>query len=267
MACSAAEAVAFLAAAQRREKLLVGRRRGWYIAAAELVVGIAAGEAMDGFVHMHVHSEYSLLDGANRIAALARRAAELGMDALALTDHGNIFGAVAFHNACRAAGVKPILGMEAYISPTSRTDRSMGNIATAAYHLLLLAADQTGWRNLIKLTSRAYTEGFYYRPRIDRELLGELSEGLICTTACLGGEVPSALLAGQHEQARRIAGEYLDIFGPERFFIEVQNQGLAEQDKVNPLLSENEIVAGHHYVLVSPIKSRHGNIKDSVENC
>ncbi|MCK4601793.1 MAG: DNA polymerase III subunit alpha, partial [Phycisphaerae bacterium] len=148
-------------------------------------------------------------------------------------DHGNLFGAVDFYEAATAAGVKPILGMEAYISPTTRLDRSMGRIETAAYHLVLLAINETGWRNLMKLSSRAYLEGFYYRPRVDRELLSELGEGLICTTACLGGEVPTALLAGGGKQARRIAGEYRDIFTPQRFFIEVQNQGLADQDRIN----------------------------------
>jgi DNA polymerase-3 subunit alpha len=191
---------------------------------------------MDGFAHLHVHSHYSLLDGGNRIEDLVTTAAALGMESLALTDHGNLFGAVEFALAARQAGLKPILGMEAYISPTSRSDRTMGNIQTAAYHLLLLAATDAGWGNLMKLSSRAYLEGFYYRPRVDRELLAEFAEGLICTTACLGGEVPSALLAGQMNRARQIAGDYRDIFGPDRFFIEVQNQGLAEQDQVNPLL-------------------------------
>jgi len=191
---------------------------------------------MDSFVHLHVHSEYSLLDGANRIEALVAAAADMGMDALALTDHGNLFGAVAFYKAARAAGIKPILGMEAYISPTTRQDRSMGNIKTAAYHLLLLAMNDTGWRNLVKLSSRAYLEGFYYRPRVDRELLAEFHEGLICTTACLSGEVPTALLQGRDADGRRIAGEYREIFGPDRFFIEVQKQGLADQDKANPKL-------------------------------
>ena len=193
---------------------------------------------MDGFVHLHVHSHYSLLDGGNRIDDLVSAAAALGMDSLALTDHGNLFGAVEFYLAAQAAGIKPILGLEAYISPTTRQDRSMGNIQTAAYHLLLLAATDVGWQNLIKLSSRAYLEGFYYRPRVDRQLLAEFSEGLVCTTACLGGEVPSALLAGQTNRARQIAGEYRDIFGRDRFFIEVQNQGLPEQDQVNPLLAD-----------------------------
>jgi len=191
---------------------------------------------MDGFVHLHVHTHYSLLDGANRIEDLVAAAGRLDMDCLAITDHGNLFGAIDFYTAARAAGVRPILGMEAYISPTTRDDRSMPNQATAAYHLILLAMNQTGWQNLIKLSSRAYLEGFYYRPRVDRQLLSEFNKGLICTTACLGGEVPAALLADKPDKARRIAGEYLDIFGPERFFIEVQRQGLADQDRINPHL-------------------------------
>ncbi|MCD4699069.1 MAG: PHP domain-containing protein, partial [Phycisphaerae bacterium] len=192
--------------------------------------------AMDGFVHLHVHSEYSLLDGANRIEKLVSRAGEIGMGALALTDHGNIFGAIQFYTACRKAGIKPILGIEAYISPTTRTDRSMGKMSEASWHMILLAMNETGWGNLIKLTSRAYLEGFYYRPRIDRELLGELNEGLICLSACLKGEVPHAFLLGQDEKAHRIAGEYIDIFGHERFFMEVQNQSLPEQKRVNDQL-------------------------------
>ncbi len=192
---------------------------------------------MNGFVHLHVHSHYSLLDGSNRIEDLTQSAKQLGMDSLALTDHGNLFGAIEFYNAARKAHVKPILGMEAYISPTYRRDRSMANPTTASYHLILLAMNETGWRNLIKLSSRAYLEGFYYRPRIDRQLLAELHDGLICTTACLGGEVPAALLAGQQAKAQRIAGEYLDIFGKDRFFIEIQNQGIGEQEQINPHLA------------------------------
>jgi DNA polymerase-3 subunit alpha len=192
---------------------------------------------MDGFVHLHLHSHYSLLDGAIRFDELLSACQMTGMDSLALTDHGNLFGAIEFYTAAVEAGVKPILGMEAYISPTSRTDRSMGNIQTAAYHLILLATNERGWRNLMKLSSRSYLEGFYYRPRVDRELLSGLNEGLICTTACLGGEVPTALLSGQQAKARRIAGEYKDIFGADRFFIEIQNQRLSDQDAVNPHLA------------------------------
>ena len=192
--------------------------------------------AMENFVHLHVHSHYSLLDGGAKGGSLIAAAADHGMKALALTDHGNLFGAIEFYSAARKAGIKPILGLEAYISPTTRTDRSMGTIRGASYHILLLAANNTGWSNLLKLSSRAYLEGFYYRPRIDRQLLSEFGDGLICTSACLGGEIPSALLSGQDKRARQIAGEYLDIFGPERFFIEVQSQGIAEQETVNPML-------------------------------
>ncbi len=189
---------------------------------------------MEGFVHLHVHTHYSLLDGAGSIGGLVNAAKEAGMGALAITDHGNLFGAVEFYNAAKAAGVKPILGMEAYISPTTRADKSMGNQRTASYHMVLLAMNNTGWLNLKRLSSRAYTEGFYYKPRIDRELLRELNEGLICTTACLGGEVPSALLGDDYEKAKSIASEYLEIFGPDRFFIEIQNAGLEEQIRTNP---------------------------------
>ena len=191
---------------------------------------------MDGFTHLHVHTHYSLLDGANRIPELLDTAKSQGMEALAITDHGNLFGAIEFYTAAKSAGVKPILGCEAYISPTTRTDRSMGRISTASYHLILLAMNEIGWRNLIKLSSRSYLEGFYYRPRIDRELLAEFNEGLICTTACLGGEIPSAMLGGNDDKAAKIAGEYRDIFGPERLFIEVQNHGIPEQDQTNPKL-------------------------------
>jgi DNA polymerase-3 subunit alpha len=176
---------------------------------------------MDGFVHLHVHSHYSLLDGAIRIKDLVKTAKAQGSPAVALTDHGNLFGAVDFYNAAKDAGIRAILGLEAYISPTTRHDRSMGNPTTASYHIILLAMNDVGWHNLVKLSSRSYLEGFYYKPRIDRELLGQFNDGLICTTACLGGEVPSAILAGQPNLARKIAGEYLDIFGKERFFIEV----------------------------------------------
>jgi len=193
---------------------------------------------MDGFTHLHVHTHYSLLDGACRLKDLVKAAKEFGMDALAITDHGNLFGALEFYNIAKAAGIKPILGMEAYISPTTRFDKSMGGISSAAYHMVLLAQNLTGWKNLVKLSSRAYLEGFYYKPRIDRDLLAELGEGLICTTACLGGEVPQALMANDVKRARKIAGEYLDIFGPERFFIEIQKQGLAEQDRINGPLVE-----------------------------
>lgn len=193
--------------------------------------------AMD-FVHLHVHSHYSLLDGAIRTEDLVDAAVNAGMKSVALTDHGNLFGAYEFHKLATKAGITPILGIEAYISPTSRQDRSMGGIETAAYHMLLLAINNKGWQNLLKLSSRSFLEGFYYRPRIDRELLAELNEGLVCCTACLGGEVPAALIANDEAKARRIAGEYMEIFGRDRFFVEIQNQGYPEQVRVNPALAK-----------------------------
>ncbi len=193
---------------------------------------------MDGFVHLHVHSHFSLLDGACRIEDLVETAAKHGSPAIAITDHGNMFGAVEFYKAAKAAGIKPILGMEAYISPTTRHDKSMGSMRSASYHLVLLAMNQTGFLNLMKLSSRAYTEGFYYRPRVDRELLSEFNEGIICTSACLGGELPQALLNSHQRSAQAIAADYIEIFGKDRFFIEIQQQGIDEQNQVNPMLVE-----------------------------
>ena len=189
----------------------------------------------NGFTHLHVHSEFSLLDGAASIKKLVRRCKELGMGSLALTDHGNMFGAVAFYNEARGAGIKGILGIEAYIAPGARTEREAKGIGEASYHLLLLAENNTGYKNLLKLASIGYLEGFYYRPRIDREVLEQYQEGLICTSACLSGEISSALAAGNAEQAQQIAEYYLRLFGEERFFIEIQSH-CADQDAMNPLL-------------------------------
>ncbi|KPK77474.1 MAG: hypothetical protein AMJ79_02970 [Phycisphaerae bacterium SM23_30] len=175
-----------------------------------------------GFTHLHVHSEYSLLDGAASIARLVSRCRELGMESLALTDHGNMFGAVAFYRAARAAKIKPILGMEAYIAPGPRTERDAKGISEASFHLILLAENNQGYRNLLKLASIGYLEGFYYRPRIDREVLEQYNEGLICTSACMSGEIPTALANGDPERARAIAEYYLKVFGEERFFLELQ---------------------------------------------
>lgn len=163
---------------------------------------------MDGFVHLHVHSHYSLLDGGNKISDLVDTTKEHGSSAIAITDHGNLFGAPNFYKTANAAGIKPILGIEAYISPTTRFDKSMGNQRTAAYHIVLLAMNNAGWRNLMKLSSRAYMEGFYYKPRIDRDLLNECSEGVICMSACLGGEIPQAFMNNQPDLAKTIACEY-----------------------------------------------------------
>ncbi len=179
--------------------------------------------ASKGFTHLHLHSQYSLLDGAIPFGRLFARCKKLGMDSVAVTDHGNMFGVVEFYTKALAAGVKPIIGIEAYIAPGSRFDRTKTSISDAAYHLILLAEDQTGYQNLLKLASAGFVEGFYYRPRIDKEILAECHEGLICTSACLKGEVTAAAAAGDRKAARRVAEGYLKIFGPERFFIELQS--------------------------------------------
>jgi DNA polymerase-3 subunit alpha len=176
-----------------------------------------------GFTHLHLHSQYSLLDGAIAFEGLFERCRKLGMNAVAVTDHGNMFGAVEFFIKARAAEIKPILGIEAYIAPGSRFDRTKTSISDAAYHLILLAENLTGYRNLLKLASAGYLDGFYYRPRIDKEILAECHEGLICTTACLKGEVTAAMAGGDRKAARQAAESYLKIFGPERFFIELQS--------------------------------------------
>ncbi|HWP41558.1 MAG TPA: PHP domain-containing protein, partial [Tepidisphaeraceae bacterium] len=192
------------------------------------------------FVHLHVHTHYSLLDGACKVQDLVKRAKALGMSALAITDHGCMFGVIEFFNECKKEGIKPILGMEAYMAPGDRRERSTpgGNPGEAAYHLLLLAQNLEGYKNLIKLSSIAYREGFYYKPRIDKQVLAEFSRGIIATSACLGGEVCSAFLKRDAKAARQIAETYVQIFGPDRFFIEVQKQGIREQDMVNPELVE-----------------------------
>ena len=188
------------------------------------------------FVHLHVHTHYSLLDGACRVPDLVKRCKALGMESLAITDHGCLFGVVEFFNECKKESVKPILGMEAYMAPGDRRDRS-GVPGETAYHLLLLAQNLDGYKNLLKLSSLAYREGFYYKPRIDKETLREFKSGLIATSACLGGEIPSAFIKRDKATAKKIAETYLEIFGPDRFFIEVQKH-VREQDIVNPELAD-----------------------------
>ena len=179
--------------------------------------------ANKGFTHLHLHSQYSLLDGAIAFDKLFKRCKKLDMEAVAVTDHGNMFGAVEFYTKAIAAHIKPVLGIEAYIAPGSRLDRTKTSISDAAYHLILLAENNVGYHNLLKLASAGYLEGFYYRPRIDKEILAELNEGLICTSACLKGEITAKLANGDEKAARLAIESFLKIFGPERFFIEIQN--------------------------------------------
>ena len=172
-----------------------------------------------GFTHLHLHSQYSLLDGAITFDKLLSRCGELGMNSVALTDHGNMFGVIEFYTAAGAAGVKPIIGIEAYVAPGSRFDRQKSSISDAAYHLILLAQSEQGYKNLLKLASAAYLEGFYYRPRIDKEILAQFKEGLICTSGCFKGEVAMKLAGGDEKAAIEAAEGYLKMFGPDRYFI------------------------------------------------
>lgn len=184
------------------------------------------------FVHLHVHSEYSLLDGACRLDGLIARAKELGQTAVAVTDHGVMYGLVEFYKAAKKAGIKPILGCEAYVAPRTRHDRQHG-IDSDNHHLVLLCENETGYANLVRLISAAWTEGFYSKPRVDRELLSKYHEGLIALSACLAGEIPAALRQGQFDEARRLALEYQTLFGKDNFFLELQDHGIAEQQTVN----------------------------------
>lgn len=189
---------------------------------------------MPGFVHLHLHSQFSLLDGANRLGDVIAAAAEAGMPAMALTDHGNLFGAIEFYDKARKAGVRPIIGMEAYVAQGSRGERNPSR--SSSNHLVLLARDETGYRNLIKLTSRSYLDGFYYKPRIDHELLRQHAEGLIGLSACLKGEINERILGRREAEAEAVAREYAEIFGPENFYLELQDHGIAEQRAANEVL-------------------------------
>lgn len=209
----------------------------------------------EGFVHLHVHTEYSLLDGAARIKDLIAEAVRRNMKALAITDHGSMFGVIDFYKAAKKAGIKPILGCEVYVAPRLMEDR-VPAVDDANYHLVLLAENEIGYRNLLHIVSEAYTKGFYYKPRTDKKTLREHHEGLIALSACLGGEVATNVLNGQIQKAREAALEYNDIFGQGNFYLELQEHGLANQRNVNiqlvelsrelniPLVATNDV----HYV-------------------
>lgn len=210
---------------------------------------------MASFAHLHVHTEYSLLDGMSRIKDLVQHTVELGMDSLAITDHGAMYGVIEFYRACKAAGVKPIIGMEAYQAPRSMVDRDPKDDKNY-YHLLLLAQNQIGYQNLLKIATAAQLDGFYYKPRIDRDFLAEHSEGLIVTSGCLAAEIPQMLLSGREKEAKELLGWYWDVFGPDRFYIELQEHDIPELLELNkalvqlapyaniPLLATNDV----HYV-------------------
>ncbi len=187
------------------------------------------------FCHLHTHTEYSLLDGAASIKKLVSRVKELGMSSCAITDHGSMYGVVDFYREAKAQGIHPVIGCEVYVAPRTRFDKVHG-VDNKMSHLILLAENQTGYHNLIKLVSAGYIDGFYYKPRIDKEILREHSEGIIALSACLAGEIPRALVSGDYEGAKRIASEYIDILGKDNYFIEIQDHGLAEQKRIIPEL-------------------------------
>lgn len=212
------------------------------------------------FVHLHVHTQYSLLDGACLIPRLVKKAVEFKMPAISMTDHGNIFGAIEFYDECMRQGIKPIIGCEAYIAPNSRFDKSSkGGIKEASFHLVLLAKDEAGYKNLIKLVTIGSLEGFYYKPRIDREVLSKYSAGLIGLSSCLKGEIPYLAMDGRYEEAVKRAGEFAEIFGKENFYLELQDHGIKNQAEANrflitlsrqlavPLIASNDV----HYLIKS----------------
>ena len=194
---------------------------------------------MSSFVHLHVHTEFSLLDGAIRIRDLLKKDSQFGMESVAITDHGNLFGAVQFSLQAAKSGIKPILGCEVYVAPHSRLDNSPSPDGSPnAFHLILLVQNHEGYKNLSRLVTLGHLEGFYYHPRVDMDLLRQYHSGLICLSACLKGQIPNLLLAGRRKEAREKAIEMASIFDQGRFFLEVQANGLPEQDVVNKLLRE-----------------------------
>ena len=184
------------------------------------------------FVHLHVHSEYSLLDGACRIGSMMDRVKELGQDAIALTDHGVMYGCIDFYKKAKEAGIKPIIGCEVYVARRGMEDRIYG-VDNEAYHLVLLCKDRTGYENLCYLVSQAYLKGFYGKPRVDLKLLRERHEGLIALSACLAGAIAQDLLQEDYDAARSYALELKDIFGEDNFYLELQDHGIPEQRAVN----------------------------------
>ncbi|MBQ3890587.1 MAG: DNA polymerase III subunit alpha [Lachnospiraceae bacterium] len=188
------------------------------------------------FVHLHVHTEFSLLDGSNKIKEYVKRVKELGMDSAAITDHGVMYGCIDFYKAAREAGIKPILGCEVYVAPNSRFDKEPGHSEERYHHLVLLAENNTGYQNLCKIVSIGFTEGYYYRPRVDFEVLEKYHEGLIACSACLAGEVPRYILKGMMDEAKKTAEKYRNCFGDGNYFLELQDHGIEEQRTVNSAL-------------------------------
>ena len=214
------------------------------------------------FTHLHVHTEYSLLDGSNKVKECVKRVKELGMDSCAITDHGVMYGVINFYRAAKEAGINPILGCEVYVAPGSRFDKEAGAGEDRYYHLVLLAENNTGYANLMKIVSKGHTEGFYYKPRVDLEILERYHEGIIALSACLAGEVQRNIMRGLIDEAKKSALRYESIFGKNNFFLELQDHGLAEQQTVNaallsmsreldiPLVATNDV----HYTYAEDVK-------------
>lgn len=205
------------------------------------------------FAHLHVHTEYSLLDGSNKIHEYVARVKELGMNSAAITDHGVMFGCIDFYRAAKAAGIKPILGCEVYVAPGSRFDREAGQTENRYYHLVLLAENNQGYQNLMKIVSKAFVDGFYYKPRVDLELLEEYHEGIIALSACLAGEVAKNLTRGFYEEAKKAALRYQEIFGEGNFFLEMQDHGIPEQQRVNQQLLRMHQETGIELVVTNDV--------------
>ena len=215
-----------------------------------------------GFVHLHVHTEYSVLDGACRIRELLERCKDYGMRACALTDHGALFGAVDFYQSACKAGIKPIIGCELYVAPKGRYDKSARTAKGAYYHFLALCRNEEGYHNLCRLSSAGYLQGFHFKPRVDDELLAQYSAGLIATSACVGGEVPQCVLNDDLDGANAAIRRYVDIFGRENFLIELMNHGMPEEQKVNPVLVE---LAQRHGLMVIATNDTHYLDKEDAE--
>ena len=188
------------------------------------------------FAHLHVHTEYSLLDGSNKIKEYVKQVKKLGMTAAAITDHGVMYGVIDFYRAAKEEGLNPVIGCEVYVAPNSRFDRELTGGEDRYYHLVLLAENNTGYSNLMKIVSKGFTEGYYYKPRVDKALLREYHEGIIALSACLAGEVPRYIQKGLIDEAKKCALEYREIFGKDNYFLELQDHGIPEQKTVNAAL-------------------------------
>ena len=215
------------------------------------------------FTHLHVHTEYSLLDGSNKIKEYVKRVKELGMDSAAITDHGVMYGVIDFYRAAREAGIKPILGCEVYVAPNSRFDKELTGGEDRYYHLVLLAENNTGYANLMKIVSRGFTEGYYYKPRVDMEVLQTYHEGIIALSACLAGEVQRYIIKGLHEEAKKAALKYESCFGKGNFFLEMQDHGIPEQKLVNTELLKLSKETGIELVVTNDV---HYTYKEDVDS-